>query len=88
MEKTLYMLIGPKGSGKTYIGTLVENETDISFLRVENIWLKLSPEEDGWIKVEQAITMDLLYIPTSSGQSKASNRRVDSDRENDAIVSC
>jgi AAA+ superfamily predicted ATPase len=49
------MLIGPKGSGKTYIGTLVKKETDISFLRVENIWLELNYKEDGWQKVEQAI---------------------------------
>jgi hypothetical protein len=49
------MLIGPKGSGKTYIGTLVEKETDISFLGVENIWLSLNAEKDGWQKVEQEI---------------------------------
>lgn len=39
MSKTLYMLIGPKGSGKTHIGTLVNIHTDIKFLRVESIWL-------------------------------------------------
>ena len=55
MGKTLYMLIGPKGSGKTTIGTLVDDRTDIAFLRVENIWLSLKPGEDGWQKVEQAI---------------------------------
>lgn len=55
MDKTLYMLIGPKGSGKTYIGQLVENQTDISFLRIENIWLALKPNENGWFKVEEAI---------------------------------
>ena len=55
MTKTLYMLIGPKGSGKTYIGTLIAEKTDIAFLRVENIWLSLKPREDGWQKVEQAI---------------------------------
>ena len=55
MVKILYMLIGPKGSGKTYIGTLVEKKTDISFLRVENIWLTLNSKEDGWLKVEQTI---------------------------------
>jgi shikimate kinase len=49
------MLIGPKGSGKTYIGTLIAEKTDIAFLRVENIWLSLKPREDGWQKVEQAI---------------------------------
>ncbi len=67
MEKILYMLIGPKGSGKTYIGTLIEKEIGISFLRVENIWLALTPDEDGWHKVEQAIDRafkesDLLMV--------------------------
>ena len=51
------MLIGPKGSGKTYIGTLVEKNTDIFFLRVENIWLKLNHNENGWKKVEQEIDL-------------------------------
>ena len=53
--KTLYMLIGPKGSGKTHIGTVVGMYTDIAFLRVEPIWLRLQPGEDGWKKVETAI---------------------------------
>ena len=49
------MLIGPKGSGKTHIGTVVNRHTDIVFLRVEPIWLSLEPDEDGWQKVEAAI---------------------------------
>ena len=40
-QKILFMLIGSKGSGKTYIGTLVNRHTDIVFLRVEPIWLGL-----------------------------------------------
>jgi shikimate kinase len=55
MKKTLYMLIGPKGSGKTHIGTLVNAHTDITFLRVESIWLGVPPGEDGWKQVEDAI---------------------------------
>ena len=55
MEKQLYMLIGPKGSGKTYIGTLVARRTDILFISVEPIWLSLAPGEDGWSSVEQVI---------------------------------
>jgi replication-associated recombination protein RarA len=31
VKKTLSMLIGPKGSGKTYIGTLITEKTDIPF---------------------------------------------------------
>jgi shikimate kinase len=53
--KQLYMLIGPKGAGKTYIGTLVASHTDIHFIRVEPIWLSLQAGEDGWRKVEQTI---------------------------------
>jgi len=54
-QKTLFMLVGPKGSGKTHIGTLVAQHTDIDFLRVEPIWLGLKPGEDGWNKVEAAV---------------------------------
>ena len=60
MVKALYMLIGLRGSGKTYIGTLVDRHTGIKFLRVEPIWLGLQPGEDGWQKVEQAI--DRLFL--------------------------
>ncbi len=53
------MLIGPKGSGKTTIGKLVDRLTDITFLQVERIWLGLRPGQDGWKKVEAAI--DTLF---------------------------
>jgi len=55
VQKILFMLIGPKGSGKTHIGTLVNQYTDIAFLRVEPIWLSLQPGEDGWKKVEAVV---------------------------------
>jgi shikimate kinase len=57
--KTLFMLIGPKGSGKTHIGTLVNQHTEIVFLRVEPIWLGLKPNENGWDQVQAAI--DALF---------------------------
>lgn len=57
--KTLFILIGLKGSGKTYIGTLVNAQLDIQFLRVEPIWIEHlkhgSPERDGWEVVEAEI---------------------------------
>jgi len=58
LNKILYFLIGPKGSGKTHIGTLINNNTNIKFLRVESIWLTVKPGEDGWKKVEQAIAQE------------------------------
>jgi ABC-type glutathione transport system ATPase component len=54
-QKTLFILVGPKGSGKTHIGTLVNQYTDITFLRVEPIWLDLRSDENGWENVEAAI---------------------------------
>lgn len=54
-QKILFMLIGPKGSGKTHIGTIVNQQTDIIFLHVEPIWLALKTGEDGWEKVEENI---------------------------------
>ena len=54
-QNNLFMLFGPKGSGKTHIGTIVSQYTDIVFLRVEPIWLGLKPDEDGWEKVEAVI---------------------------------
>lgn len=55
MEKVLYILIGPKGSGKTYIGSRIEQLTGIKFLRVEPLWLQLAEGEDGWGRVEREI---------------------------------
>jgi len=53
--KTLYLLIGPKGSGKTYIGDYINKNTEIHFLRVEQIWVALRQNENGWLKVTEAI---------------------------------
>jgi shikimate kinase len=55
MRKILFILIGIKGAGKTYIGSKVNKNTDIKFLRVEPIWLKLAPGENGWERVENEI---------------------------------
>jgi len=37
-------LIGPKGTGKTYIGNLLSERLLIPFLRIENIFLKIKTE--------------------------------------------
>jgi len=42
MIKHVIVLIGLKGSGKTYIGTLIHDKLGIKFFRVENIWLSLT----------------------------------------------
>lgn len=60
--KTVHILIGPKGAGKTHIGTVLQREVGFRFLRVEPIWLSLAPEEDGWEKVEQIIDDQLKEV--------------------------
>ena len=52
--KNLYILIGLKGSGKTYIGKLIENEFNIPFVRVENIFKNIKRDrhfsDENYIK--------------------------------------
>jgi shikimate kinase len=46
----LLLLVGLKGSGKTFIGTTLENHLDIKFLRIEAIFLdllRLNPKLEG-----------------------------------------
>lgn len=38
-DRTIYLLIGPKGSGKTHIGTVLNTHFGMHFVRVEN-WAK------------------------------------------------
>ena len=40
MLKTVYVLIGPKGSGKTTIGSILEKEMGLKFLSVEKLGLE------------------------------------------------
>ncbi|MCE3227765.1 MAG: hypothetical protein K0S32_2316 [Bacteroidetes bacterium] len=49
-KKKIYLLIGPKGSGKTFIGSLFDKHFNIKFIRVED-WAKE-------IKKERHITND------------------------------
>ncbi|KFF58325.1 hypothetical protein JF66_19375, partial [Cryobacterium sp. MLB-32] len=42
--KTIYVLIGPKGSGKTHIGNLLERAFGIAFLSVEKLGLGNIPK--------------------------------------------
>ncbi|MBD2726356.1 shikimate kinase [Nostoc sp. FACHB-892] len=55
--KTLFILIGPKGAGKTHIGTVVDAHTGIKFLSVEPIWIDhlQTKDRDGWDILEEEI---------------------------------
>ena len=38
-QKIIYLLIGPKGGGKSYIGSLIDRHFNVKFVRVED-WAK------------------------------------------------
>ncbi len=66
--KQVIILIGLKGSGKTYIGTLVQEKLGIKFFRVENVWLTVKSErlsdkymKEGFNLVESEIDNLLLH---------------------------
>ncbi len=67
MNKQIIILIGLKGSGKTYIGSLLQKKLGIHFFRVEDIWLSLKSERlsneyiiEGFNLVKQKIDSLLL----------------------------
>ncbi len=64
MNKAVVILVGMKGSGKTHIGTIVAQNTDIAFLRVESLWLSLVSGEDGWSKIEREVDLVLSRADT------------------------
>jgi shikimate kinase len=48
MKRALLLLVGPKGAGKTHIGTVLERRLGVDFLRVEPLFLRAQAEErDG-----------------------------------------
>jgi shikimate kinase len=79
--KQLIILIGLKGSGKSYIGSLIEEKLGIKLVCVEDIWLTIKQKRysenylsEGFRLVEQEIenqfkSSDLLTIE-STGTSK------------------
>ena len=82
--KSINILIGPKGSGKTFIGLLLQQRLSIPFLRVENIFLRvkdgrnyLNPDyiKEGFAAVEQEIwnslnTVDEITVESTGAAPK------------------
>ena len=60
----VYVLVGPKGSGKSYVGRLLEREFGIEFLSIEEIFVKLQGkgvssldvQERGYKIVEECVS--------------------------------
>jgi predicted ABC-type ATPase len=45
-RKKVFILVGPKGSGKTHIGMLLEKEFELKFLNVEKMGLENIPKSN------------------------------------------
>lgn len=64
MKRAIYVLIGPKGSGKSHLGRLLEGEFGVKFLSIEKIFINLqgqgisTPEvqERGYKAVETRVS--------------------------------
>lgn len=90
-DKTLYILIGPKGSGKSYIGTLLDNQFNIHFVRVEN-WVKaikqkVNIDDEAYLKevfhvIEGGIRKVLRYRDNITFESTGLTKYFDQMLEN------
>lgn len=83
-SRSVLVLVGPKGSGKTYVGTLINKELGVPFLRVEPIFLEnlrksrlagTALDEEGYAKVLAEVASVLSHesrvIIESTGASEA-----------------
>lgn len=74
-KKSVYLLIGQKGSGKSFIGTLLEKEFGIKFIRVED-WAKKIKKDRN---VDNEAYLKQVFVEIESGVR-------DSLTDNDKIV--
>lgn len=65
VQNTVVVLVGPKGTGKTHIGSLLErsNPHQIHFVRVEAIFMRIQKEEPT---ADMSHLADLCYQETAA----------------------
>ncbi|MBN1415747.1 MAG: hypothetical protein JW973_11655 [Bacteroidales bacterium] len=98
-NKQVYILIGPKGSGKTFIGTLFKNYFTIDFIRVEDWILKVRNgrdiEDDDYIRdvfstvekgVKKALRETDNIVFESTGLSKHFDQLIDNLRSDFNVI--
>ena len=59
---TLLVLVGPKGSGKTHVGTVIEARLGVRFIRVEPIFRALNNQPEAFADVERQIGQALAEV--------------------------
>lgn len=81
-RKRVFILVGPKGSGKTHIGSLLEKEIGLKFLSVEKLGLENIPkskltgyelEKEGFHHEEKAIDRILTEEDAMSFEATGSS---------------
>lgn len=81
-KKLVFILVGPKGSGKTHIGSLLEKEIGLKFLSVEKLGLENIPkskltgyelEKEGFHHEERAIERILTEEDAMSFEATGSS---------------
>lgn len=81
-RKRVFILVGPKGSGKTHIGSLLEKEIGLKFLSVEKLGLQNIPkskltgyelEKEGFHHEERAIDRILTEEDAMSFEATGSS---------------
>lgn len=83
-SRSVLVLVGPKGSGKTYVGALIDKELGVRFLRVEPIFLEnmhcsqltgTALDEEGYSKVlgeiDSVLSRESRLVIESTGASEA-----------------
>jgi len=93
--KTVLVLVGPKGSGKTHIGTLLQRRAGVTFLRVEPIFLEVMKdggdfEARGFERVAAAVEQEFaktdVVTMESTGASEHSGRLLDTLRSRHRVL--
>ena len=64
---TLLMLVGLKGVGKTFIGSVLEKYLDVKFLRIEPIFLEVMGVEPEL----QGIALEKTRIPNCVNRTRS-----------------
>jgi shikimate kinase len=70
-NKTIFLLIGPKGSGKSFIGTLFEKHFNVHFVRVED-WAKEVKKKRN---IENETYVQEVFIAIEEGIKRALDDR-------------
>ena len=71
-QNKLLVLVGPKGSGKSHLGRMLEAEFEIRYVRIEEIWQELKTRRSDflsqdYIREGRALTLEALRATLQKG---------------------